>query len=181
MIRWVREGLFHPDSNRAEYFPSGHPASASSAPGPNFQPRTPAFIAPVVAQQTNGPTVSDPVGESAPVSPEVKQELFTTANVEEVIEIESDDTDSSTSTSNPEDASSGDDEAFAAEAFEPSEVLSRNDQEQQALVKHCKSRIVHTVPSLEPFKSDSKYENSELMQNKFTACGRNVSKFFENH
>ena len=179
MIRWMREGLFHPDNNRAEYFPSGHPAAASSTPGPNFQPKTPAFIRPILVQKVSEPVVPGPVDEMSPISPEVKQELIATARVEEVIEIESDDTESSTSTSNPEDASSGDDEAFGAEAFEPSEVSICADPEQHALVKHCKSRIIHTVPSLEPFKSDSRYENSELMQNKFTACGRNVSKFFE--
>ena len=114
VIRWVREGLFHPDNNRAEYSPS------------------------------------------SPVSPGVKQEPIATARVEEVIEIESDDTESSTSTSNPEDASSGDDEALASEVFEPVGDSLWADQERHALVRHGKSKIIHTIPSLEPFKSDSR-------------------------
>ena len=179
VIRWVREGLFHPDNNRAEYFPSGHPTASASTPGLNFQPKTPAFIQPVMAQKVSEPVAQETIGEMSPVSPAVKHELTSTAGVEEVIEIESDDTESSTSTSNPEDASSGDDGSTAAEAFEPFGISISSDQEQHALVRHCKSKIIHTVPSLDPFKSDSKYENSELMQNKFTACGRNVSKFFE--
>ena len=179
VIRWVREGLFHPDNNRAEYFPSGHPTASASTPGLNFQPKTPAFMQPVLAQKVSEPIVPVMTEETSPVSPGVKQEPIATARVEEVIEIESDDTESSTSTSNPEDASSGDDEALASEAFEPAGDSLWADQELHALVRHGKSKIIHTIPSLEPFKSDSKYENSELMQNKFTACGRNVSKFFE--
>ena len=179
VIRWVREGLFHPDNNRAEYFPSGHPTASASTPGLNFQPKTPAFMQPVLAQKVSEPIAPVMTGESSPVSPGVRQEPIATARVEEVIEIESDDTESSTSTSNPEDASSGDDEALASEVFEPVGDSLWTDQERYALVRHGKSKIIHTIPGLEPFKSDSRYENSELMQNKFTACGRNVSKFFE--
>ena len=57
VIRWVREGLFHPDNNRAEYFPSGHPTASASTPGLNFQPKTPAFIQPVLAQKVSEPMV----------------------------------------------------------------------------------------------------------------------------
>ena len=44
VIRWIRDGVFCPDNNRAEYFLCGHPTAAVSTPGPNFQPRTPAFF-----------------------------------------------------------------------------------------------------------------------------------------
>ena len=179
VIRWVREGLFHPDNNRAEYFPSGHPTASASTPGLNFQPKTPAFMQHGVVQKMSDPIVAVAMAEAAPASPAVKEEVMASVSIDEVIEIESDDTDSSTSTSNPEDASSGEDEVEAAEAFEPGCEPLFNEEKLHALARHCKSKIIHTIPSLEPFSSDSKYENSELMQNKFTACGRNVSKFFE--
>ena len=147
VIRWVREGLFHPDNNRAEYFPSGHPTASASTPGLNFQPKAPAFMQPVLAQKVSGPTAPVMTGESSPVSPGVKQEPIATARVEEVIEIESDDTESSTSTSNPEDASSGDDEALASEVFEPVGDSLWADQERHALVRHGKSK------SFTPFRA----------------------------
>ena len=178
VIRWIREGLFFPDNNRAEYFPSGHPMASSATIGLNFQPKTPALPRPAVLVQRDAD--QQPTGLTTPgMEAVVKEEPVQVATIDEVIEIDSDETGSSTSTSNPADESSGEDEAFASETIGIAAGPTVFEEEQHALVKHRKSKIIHSVPGLEPFEHGSTYEGMEAMQNKFTACGRNVSKLFE--
>ena len=129
--------------------------ASAGTPGLNFQPQTPAMLRPVPVPQTPAEKPADDV-ERSDGQTEVKHELMLSVPNNEVIEIESDDTGSSTSTSNPADESSGEDELFASEPIDVRAQAVVFEHEAAALVKHKKSKIIHSVPELEPFKRHCK-------------------------
>ena len=187
VIAMIRDGTFHPDATRANYFPQAGVATPSTPAHVIMQPFTPVFLE---KAQPGTPGIDAPAGgiaavlnhgsrgDDLPVATDVKTEaswsVLNSGHVQDVIELSSSSGDDS-SESETCSSTSGDDESIDLDEEEPVQCLDTGKQDDDGtcfMVKNCKTKIVHEIET--GFAADTVASLSDL-KGKMARCGHVVT------
>lgn len=189
----IRDGLFEPDQPRSMYFKEHNPL-VPGTPMPTFNPKTPAFLA--GDEEKNKAPMTHPTAgnvkeafadvltgpeqdHDGQVKDEIEQadDLPVDGNVVEVMSS----SDSTSSTSNPEDQMSDEEHDDEVIRIPVNKEPARNFWNAEVLVRNVKTSAVRKInddDAVEFQVNGSQYENSERLQKMTARCGRLTQKNF---
>ena len=193
VITLIRDGVFHPDASRANYFPGPRPSASGTPAHVVMQPFTPAFIEraqpttpgcdPVVPEcKTVQSNVGDTVGR--PQVDEVKSEtgwnlLVNEGNVPVIVISPDSDSDSSESNTCSSTSSQGDSiDLDAEDAVETQRDAVDTAVNLDVWAKNVKTKIVHKCRNEVSFHVGDQQVFDEVFGGSLTCCGRDITKSY---
>ncbi len=177
----------YPDNPRSNFYPHGEPGIPGT-PNPVFQPKTPVFCGSKAAEEPKAyqPVFQDPdefvdsLLQSEQVD-EIKEEQNPDIQGDDLVDLVSEsasDSDTLSFNSDFEDSDVDEPESGDYNCLKAPQKRARLMVEytkDDAFVRNNRSKIIHCIPGVGDQVSQSVYANGNLMQQKFTACGRSKS------
>ena len=197
VIHMIKDGIFHPDSMRSNYFPEGRPATSATPVHAVMQPVTPVFQGlhattskaadaagedvdalhvDLDCQPGGGSDMHKNVDPPTDLKLEEEWEHVDALQSDQPIQVDSDtDSEASLSTDDSCDSDSADDDVdFASSMQRPG-----SSGQHVVLVRNNKSTVVHECKDKASVDVQTNEVMHDTMDGGFTACGRVINEKFD--